>query len=381
VGEVSLSQVRPGGFGPQEPQGRRGRGEVRQARKRMRKRRRRSLLVLLLVLVLVAAGGYGAYVGLKPLVKTLTEPNDYTGTGSGKVEVKIQTGDSGRTIARTLTTDGVVKTPSSFLDALAADPSAASSLQPGTYGLHSKMSAKSALALLLSPASRLTNTISIHEGARAKDILAAMAKNLKLDPSDLAKAAKSKEIGLPKAAHGKLEGYLFPATYEFPPDETATDALKALVAKSTAEYQSLGITSSEMSDVVIKASIIQAESIGTSDMGKVSRVLDNRLKINMPLSLDSTVSYATQKFGITTTSADRQSKSHYNTYRYAGLPEGPIDNPGVEALKAAQHPTQGSWYYFTTVNPDTGDTRFETTAAQHQADVLLFQQWLRTHKK
>ncbi len=380
MGEVSLSQVLPGGFGPEEPQGRRGRGAVRQARKRKRKRRRRSVFVMLLVLLVVLAAGYGAYVGLKPLVSTLTEPNDYTGTGSGRVEVKIPEGATGRAIARLLAADGVVKTPSSFLDAESADPRSAS-LQPGTYALHSKMSAKSALALLLTPSSRLTNTITIKEGMRVKDILALMAKDLKLNKSDLQKASTSRNIDLPKAAKGRPEGYLFPATYEFPPDETATDALKAMVDKGQQTYTQLGITAAEMHDIVIKASIIQAESVGTADMGKVSRVLDNRLKINMLLSLDSTVSYATQKFGITTTPADRASKSHYNTYRYTGLPIGPIDNPGTDALTAAMHPTRGSWLYFTTVNPDTGETRFETTGAQHQADVEVFQRWLATHHK
>jgi UPF0755 protein len=382
VGEVSLSQVLPGGFGSQEPpSGGRGRGAVRQARRRKRKRRRRSVFVILLVLALVAAGGYGAYVGLKPLVKTLTEPNDYTGTGTGRVEVKIPDGASGRAIAQVLSQDGVVKTPSSFLDALDADPTATAKLQPGTYALRSKMSAKSALALLLTPSARLTNAITIKEGMRVKDILTLMAKDLKLNHADLVKASTSKDIDLPAAAKGKPEGYLFPATYQFPPDETATDALKAMVDKGNDTYAALGISASDLHDIVIKASIIQAESVGSSDMGKVSRVLDNRLKDNMKLALDSTVSYATQKFGITTTAADRQVASRYNTYRYAGLPVGPIDNPGETALKAAANPTPGQWLYFTTVNPDTGDTRFENTDTQHEADVKLFQAWLAQQNK
>jgi UPF0755 protein len=99
----------------------------------------------------------------------------------------------------------------------------------------------------------------------------------------------------------------------------------------------------------------------------------------MKLQLDSTVSYATGKFNVTTTSADRQTNSPYNTYRYAGLPAGPISNPGEAALKAAVNPTPGQWLFFVTTNPETGETKFATTLAQHDQYVQEFQAWLRAH--
>ncbi len=114
-------------------------------------------------------------------------------------------------------------------------------------------------------------------------------------------------------------------------------------------------------------------------MGPVARVLDNRLKINMKLQLDSTVSYATQKFNVTTTSADRASKSRYNTYEYTGLPVGPISNPGEAALAAALKPAPGPWLFFVTTDPSTGLTKFAVDKAGHDRNVLEFQQWLRDH--
>jgi UPF0755 protein len=112
-------------------------------------------------------------------------------------------------------------------------------------------------------------------------------------------------------------------------------------------------------------------------MAKVARVLENRIAIDMPLQLDTTVNYANGKSGITTTAEDRANPSPYNTYVHAGLPPGPISNPGEEALSAALSPADGNWLFFVVVNPDTGETRFAATAEEHQQNVLLFQQWLR----
>jgi UPF0755 protein len=97
----------------------------------------------------------------------------------------------------------------------------------------------------------------------------------------------------------------------------------------------------------------------------------------MPLQLDTTVNYANGKGGITTTPEDRANLSPYNTYQHPGLPPGPINNPGEQALRAVLAPAEGDWRYFVVVDPDTGDTRFAVTAEEHQANVLLFQQWLR----
>jgi cell division protein YceG involved in septum cleavage len=122
---------------------------------------------------------------------------------------------------------------------------------------------------------------------------------------------------------------------------------------------------------------VQAEAGSVEDMGKVARVLDNRLADGMPLQLDTTVNYANGKGGITTTADDRANPSPYNTYLYPGLPPGAINNPGEDALRAVLNPTPGDWRFFVVVDPDTGDTRFAATKAEHDANVELFRQWLR----
>jgi UPF0755 protein len=141
----------------------------------------------------------------------------------------------------------------------------------------------------------------------------------------------------------------------------------------------LQIAEGDRLTVLIKASIVQAEAGSVEDMGKVARVLENRLADGMPLQLDTTVNYANNKSGLTTTPEDRQNPSPYNTYLHPGLTPGPISNPGEEALRAVLSPTPGDWRYFVVVDPHSGDTRFAVTGAEHQQNVLLFQQWLRDH--
>jgi len=368
----SLRDVLPGGFSGPPPSRRRA---DRQMRKRRKRRRRRTWIVLLLSLVVAAGGVYGAYLALSPIVSRLTAPKDFAGPGTGSVKVTIPDGASGTVIARALVDAGVTKTAVAFIDVAKKD-SRSGSIQPGTYTLKKQMSGADALAILADPANRITQQVTIPEGTRVADALTRIAKGLDLKRADLAKAADSGDIGLPKAAKGKLEGFLFPATYKFGPDVTATQALKAMVDKGKETYADLGIPNAQLRDTVIKASIIEAEAGNEKYMGKVSRVLTNRLNTGMKLQLDSTVSYATGKFNVTTTSADRQFNSPYNTYMYAGLPAGPISNPGEAALKAALDPTPGSWKFFVTVDPNTGETKFATTLAQHDQYVREFQAWL-----
>jgi UPF0755 protein len=138
-----------------------------------------------------------------------------------------------------------------------------------------------------------------------------------------------------------------------------------------------------MERTMIVASIVEGEVSGDADRAKVARVIENRLKDTTGptkglLQMDSTVHYAVKKRGKAgTTDADRQSASPYNTYRVQGLPPGPINNPGAASIAAAASPAAGSWLFFVTVNPDTGETRFATTPAEHQANVNQFNQWCR----
>lgn len=123
-------------------------------------------------------------------------------------------------------------------------------------------------------------------------------------------------------------------------------------------------------DTITIASIVQAEADTASDMGKVARVVYNRLLKDMPLQMDSTINYALKRSTLDTTTAETQLDSPYNSYRIKGLPPTPIGNPGEEALRAAVSPAPGPWLYFVTVGP--GDTRFTDSYDEQQKNVQEF---------
>ena len=154
-----------------------------------------------------------------------------------------------------------------------------------------------------------------------------------------------------------------------------------MVTKSVEAEQSLGIESKAKAlgltpeEVLTVASILEYEANKSEDYPKVARVLYNRMKKDMPLQLDSTVSYVSKRSGdVWTTAAERSNTSAYNTYKHAGLPPGPIGSPGKETIEAALNPADGDWLYFV---PDYEDdtTRFSTTYAEHQKWVAKLKKY------
>ena len=349
----------------------------RDRRRRRARRRGTRSLILLLALALVGGGAYLAYSALRPTIDSLTASKDYAGAGSGSVQVTIGDGASGRTIGRVLADADVVKTPGAFVSAAAAEPRAAS-IQPGTYSLRRQMSGAAAVGLLLDPASRTAERVTVREGLRATEIVALLAKATGRPAGDYVKALKKPEaLGVPALAGGRAEGWLFPASYEFDTSSTAEDQLTTMVTQTKKVLAAAGVSERDSQRILTIASIAEVEAATPDDYAKVARTLDNRLKIRMRLQLDSTVSYAVGKRTITTTPRERATKSPYNTYAVTGLPLGPISNPGKAAIEGAVRPATGPWLFFVTVDPSTGETRFATTAAEHARNVAQFQKWCR----
>jgi UPF0755 protein len=216
----------------------------------------------------------------------------------------------------------------------------------------------------------------VPEGLRVTDIVQVLAAHTKYSVADFDKALQNTSaLGLPAYAGGNPEGYLFPSTYPFGPTEKPVDMLKDMVDRwkqaasddnLVAGAQKVGKTPAEVMTI---ASLIQAEGRG-SDMPKVSRVIYNRLDgpgskegTNGLLQIDATVNYALHRKGVVavTTDETQNTDSPYNTYLNPGLPPGPIDAPGDEAIKAALNPANGPWYYYLTVNLRTGETKFGKT--------------------
>lgn len=355
------------------------RAERRRAQRRRRKGRVR-LIVMLIAVGLVVGALSAAIVVLRPLVSGPTVSNDYVGAGSGKVSVIVHDGDATRTIGAALEKAGVVKSAKAFNDAAAKDPRSLS-IRPGTYTLHAKMSAVPALALLLDPANRKVPRVTLREGLWVSETIRALSAGTGRPLADYTAALKDPAmLGLPAAAKGNAEGYLFPSTYEFEANTTATEQLHAMVAKSLEELGKLGVTPDRMQRVLTIASLVEAEAKASADRPKVARVVENRLARQMLLQMDSTIHFISERRGKAgTTGAERASKSPYNTYLVAGVPPGPIDSPGLSAMQAAVNSAPGPWVYFVAVNPETGETRFAVDAAGHEANARLFQKWCSDH--
>jgi UPF0755 protein len=185
------------------------------------------------------------------------------------------------------------------------------------------------------------------------------------------------------AAGGQpLEGWLFPATYTFDPGVTAQSAIQTLVDRTKQSLDAAGVPEGDRQRVLTIASIIQREVRVEDEMQKVSRVILNRLDPSNQetfglLQMDSTAQYGAGEVGlaVSTSEAAQNDPNPWNTYVNAGLPVGPISNPGDVAINAAMNPADGPWLYFVTVNLNTGETIFTETYREHLRYVDQWQQW------
>ncbi len=339
-------------------------------RRRAEKKKRpwRGLLVLLVVLALLGGGGWWAYGWAQDRFGAAP---DYTGEGTGEVVVQVESGATWRSVSYDLEEQDVVKSAKAFYEEALDDPDQAV-LQAGSYMLKEKMSAAAAYRGLTTDIVKADSTVAVPEGSRVDDIVASITLKTEIPEADLRAALDDPAaIGLPEIAAGNPEGYLYPATYTIDPGETAVTLLSKMVAKTLEVTASLDIESRAAAlgytteQVLTIASILEYE-VSNDDFARGARVFYNRLEIGMPLQMDSTVHYVSGRSGdVFTTPEERAADSPYNTYKYAGLPPGPIGSPGEAAITAALNPEDGDWVYFV-ADPETGDTTFSVSYSEHQ---------------
>ncbi|MFF7449345.1 MULTISPECIES: endolytic transglycosylase MltG [unclassified Streptomyces] len=219
-------------------------------------------------------------------------------------------------------------------------------------------------------------SLVVPEGWRASQVYAAVDKALARPAGTTKKALAKATLRLPNDAEGNPEGYLFPATYPLDEKSTPESLLSFMVNTANQKFNGAPIAAGAQRNAmnvyqaVTIASIVQAEAATKADMGKVARVIFNRLERGMPLQMDSTLNYALNRSTLRTTEADTRIDSPYNSYQRMGLPPTPIANPGEDAVRAAITPTPGDWLYFVTVKP--GDTRFTASYEEHLRNVAEF---------
>ncbi|MEN0128145.1 MAG: endolytic transglycosylase MltG [Brevundimonas sp.] len=373
------------GGDPTSEQPRRSRSGGRKRQERQRKqRRRRSFLVVIVAMALVLGSGYVVYSLLSGMAhdggSPSSQPTDYSGPGFGDTQVTINTGDTGADMAATLTAAGVVASTEAFTDAFAANLDAAS-IQPGTYTLLQHMSAADAVEALLNPASKDSFRVTIPEGLTAEQIYERISSKMLIPVADVKKAASDeKAIGLPKEANGKVEGWLFPATYEISPDASATDVLKQMTAKTVSVLKDKDVAKADWETVLNKASLVEREAKMDEDRPKIARAIDNRLAQGMRLQINAATAYGAGKPGTKLTTADLEdTENPYNVEVHTGLPPTPIASPGEKSIDAVLNPAEGKWLYWVTVNLDTGETLFAETNEQQNVNRQKLDAWMAEH--
>ena len=347
----------------------------------------KGCLAVLLAAAVLAFGGYFVWDRTTGFVASLGEVPDYPGPGKGKVTVTVPTGSSLDVIGGILVDKDVVKSNRAWDQAVRSEERA-QTVQAGSYIMKTQMRAIDALRLLINPgSSRIRSRFTVPEGLRLSAQVDALAKGTKIKKGNFEAALKKPQnLGLPKYAKNRPEGFLFPDTYELTAESTATSTMQQMVAQYKAVTREIQLEASAKKlklnpyEVLIVASIIEKEVRRPEDRAKVARVIYNRLAEDMKLQMDSTVTYALNLKGTTTSKEQRNSRSPYNTYRYKGLPPGPIAAPGKAALEAAAEPENGKWMYFVTVNLDTGETKFATTDEEFQKLVAEFQAWCQANQ-
>jgi UPF0755 protein len=380
-------------FDERTEKGQHRRGGVRDRKRKRRSGRGRTVIALLLTFVLLGTLGGGVWYGFGRIQNLFGAP-DYKGTGTGQVVIEIKNGDLLADIGNTLVGQDVVKSGKAFVNA-AEQNSASTGIQPGFYQVRKQMSAESALTLLLDVKNKVTNKITIPEGRSAKQVYKLLEQTTKIKAADFEAAAKDPiALGVPdfwftrgdgKKGTPSIEGFLYPDTYDLPPNATAEGILKEMVQgfltvtgemKFDKEVQAKlgGVTPYE---ALIVASLAQAEAGNPDDLGKVARVAYNRVfkpKSEVPcecFEMDVTVNYWLEVQGKPTKASGKMTvaelddpKNPYNR-KLKGFIPTPIDNPGKLALQGAMNPPKGNWYFFVAIDKQ-GHSEFAETSAQHE---------------
>jgi UPF0755 protein len=297
-------------------------------------------------------------------------------TASATTTISIAAGETGSSIAASLFAAGVVKSSESYFRVAVGDPKS-QTVAPGNHRIDVGICAKKALQQLLDY-SRVTGLISVTEGAWLSEIVPQLYA-AKMSVADVSSGIRNV---VKPAGFTTLEGLLFPAQYSFEIGTSAKIALQSMVDRAAIEMKKAGFYENgeklSAQKLLIIASLVQAEG-NTKDFTKISQVIRNRMTVGMPLQFDSTVHYVKKSRGsVFLSTQSTLINSPYNTYKHYGLPPGPINNPGSEAMSAAAHPLAGDWLYFITVAPF--DTRFTNNLDQFNTWKVEYEKNLKAGK-
>ena len=322
----------------------------------------RTLIKLFLVVAL-AVGGWVAWQIYVPM------------TPPANTSLLLHSGYSTRRIAAELKKAGVIRSETAFLLWHALHPKL--SLKAGEY-LFERAASLPQIHERIARGDIYFHVVTIPEGYTMFDIAKAMEEAGLGSAADFVHVAETQtQLISDLAPEAKsLEGYLFPNTYEFTRTETLEEMATTMVHQFRQVAQQIGLNS-DVPRIVTMASIVEKETAAPEERPRVASVYYNRLAQRMALDADPSVIYAELLTGAYQGSlhhADLAVKSPYNTYRFPGLPPGPIANPGRGALEAALHPDSTKFLYF--VSDGNGHHRFARSLEEHNRNVAAYRRAL-----
>ena len=290
---------------------------------------------------------------------------------SDKKTVLIPEGSSVIDIAGILKDEDIISVRSSFL-ARVIFSGEKGNLNYGEFEFSPGMNYSEIIKVLTTPTEKEVVTISIPEGYSVELIVKKLVGEGLASEEEFEEALKIDYDydfldGVSDKVNYKLQGFLFPSTYEFYEDATAEEIIERMLSEFQKQYESAGGKMENVNEVIIKASLIEREAKLDSERPTIAGVIENRIKAGMPLQIDAGAQYAVSdgEFDVVVTREDLKVDSIYNTYIRKGLPEGPICNPGLKSIEAALNPEKHDFLYYRTTEKGDGSHRFSVTYDEH----------------
>ena len=290
----------------------------------------------------------------------------------------VKKGQSDSQIAKNLEEQGIIRS-SYFFRIYVTVFGMHANLRAGKYSLSGSMSLYKIAKRIVS-GDVIKEKMTFIEGWDAKDIARYLAqKQLYSKEKFLNSVSKdyTEEFTFlsDKPKELSVEGYLFPDTYEISSDESADDVVKNMLAnfdkKVTPDIrQQIAEQKKSVFEIITMASIIEKEVRNMDDKKIISGILWKRIRVGMPLQVDSTINYITRKDDPGVAIKDTKVDSLYNTYKYKGLPLGPISNPGLDSIMAAIYPKETSYWFY--LSASSGKTIFSETLEQHNIAAVKY---------
>ena len=334
----------------------------------------RLVLLVWVSLAVVAVGvGFVAFIVFDHAIQD--------GTAGPAVTVSVPEGATGQDVGRILAEEGLIEHEVFFRIAMKYD-GVKKTIQHGVYELPKGYSALQLLRLIQEGPARPLNVdrfrVTVPEGLTIRQ-----ASELFSEPAAFVEAASDgklvEELGVKVSS---LEGFLMPDTYFFDREPAPRDVVARMVGQFRREYEQLARNASgvDVLTAVTVASLVEEEAKVDEERPLIAATIYNRLDESMPLQVDATLQFALNKYGQRLLEVDKQTDSPYNTYKYAGLPPGPISNPGRASLRAALQPADVNYLYWVS-NADGRTHTFSSTFEDHTRAVERFRREISVQRR